>query len=112
MAKFYGNIGFAVTVEKAPGVWADTIVEKFYTGDVIQTIRQAQPNPETVNDDLVLQNSISIVADAYVSGNIFAIRYVSWQGTLWKVTNVQMQSPRLQLRFGGVYNGPKAGPPS
>lgn len=108
MAKFYGKIGFVTThVEKAPGVWGDTIVEKQYVGDFVQPpIRQSQPPNEGVNDDLVFQNSISIVADTYVNENIFAIRYVKWQGALWRVTNVQAQSPRLQLRFGGVYNGP------
>lgn len=108
MAKFYGKIAFAINVESAPGVWKDVIVEKDYTGDVVQAIRQAQPSPETVNDNLNLQNSITVVADAYISENMFAIRYVSWQGTLWKVTSVQVQSPRLLLRFGGVYNGPTA----
>jgi hypothetical protein len=36
------------------------------------------------------------------------MRYVEWLGTLWVVTNVEVQSPRLLLTLGGVYNGPKA----
>jgi hypothetical protein len=27
-------------------------------------------------------------------------------GTLWTLSNVEVQSPRLVLRLGGVYNGP------
>ena len=49
---------------------------------------------------------ISIVADPYANENFFAIRYVQWMGTLWKVTEVEVQSPRLLLRLGGKYNGP------
>jgi hypothetical protein len=107
MARFYGKIGFAISnAEGAPGVFTDSVVEKQYTGSIIRATRQMQPQNDNVNDELNLQNSISIVADSYVSGNLNAIRYVSWQGTLWKVVSVQQQSPRLLLTLGGVYNGP------
>jgi hypothetical protein len=33
-------------------------------------------------------------------------------GTLWTVSDVEVQSPRLLLRLGGVYNGPRAAPSS
>ena len=59
-----------------------------------------------VNDDITVQNSISIVADAYAFEHFFAIRYIRWAGTLWKVSDVEVQRPRLILRLGGVYNGP------
>jgi len=106
MAKFFGKIGYGVTEETAPGVWTDVIVEKHYMGDVIRNARQLTPT-EHLNDDISVNNSISIVADAYLSENFFAIRYVEWMGALWVVENVDAQSPRLILRLGGVYNGPK-----
>lgn len=109
MAKFYGEIGYGETVEKAPGVWEDNITEKSYFGDVIRNSRQLREG-EQVNDDLSVGNSISIVADAYANEHFFAIRYIRWAGTLWKVKNVDVQSPRLILRLGGVYNGPVATP--
>lgn len=107
MAKFFGAIGFGNTVEKAPGVYDDVITEHEYYGDVIRNTRQMNDG-EKVNDDLSVSNSISIVADAYISENFFAIRYIEWAGTLWTVSIVEVQSPRLLLRLGGVYNGPKA----
>lgn len=81
------------------------IVERAYVGDILRNSRRLQSG-ESVNDDLSVNNMISIVADPYANENFFAIRYVQWMGTLWKVTEVEVQSPRLLLRLGGKYNGP------
>jgi len=110
MAKFYGRIGYGETEESAPGVWVDIIVEFMYYGDVVRNTR-ALSEGENLNKDLSVGNSISIVADAYASEHFFAIRYVEWAGTLWTVSNVDVQVPRLLLRLGEVYNGPQAGAP-
>lgn len=112
MAKFYGVIGYAgETVEASPGVYVEQIVEYNYYGDVIRNTRKLTEG-QSVNDDISVNNSISIVADAYANEHFFAIRYIRWAGTLWKVTDVEVQSPRLILRLGGVYNGPVAAPSS
>lgn len=105
MAKFYGEIGYGETVETVPGVYTDRIVEYKYYGDVTRNVRKLTEG-ERLNYDLSVNNSISIVADAYANEHFFAIRYVKWAGTLWTVTDVEVQSPRLLLRLGGVYNGP------
>lgn len=105
MTKFYGEIGYGESVEQSPGVWDDVIIEHKYYGDVIRNTRKLQ-NGESVNDDITVNNSISIVADAYANEHFFAIRYIKWAGTRWKVSEVEVQSPRLLLRLGGVYNGP------
>lgn len=107
MAKFYGVIGYGEPVETAPGVWQDSIVERSYYGDVIRNARTIQDD-ENMNSDLTVGNSISIVADAYANDHFFAIRYIQWAGTLWIVSEVEVQSPRLILRLGGVYHGPTA----
>jgi len=107
MAKFLGKIGYGESQESVPGVWEDTIVEREYRGDVLKNTRKSLDG-EKINNDLTVGNSISIVADAYANNNFFAIRYVEWAGTLWTVSDVEVQSPRLILRLGGVYNGPKA----
>jgi hypothetical protein len=88
-------------------VWKDVITEYHYYGDVIRNSRQLRDGLK-VNDDLSVGNSISIVADAYAYEHFFAMRYVEWQGALWLVSNVEVQTPRLILTLGGVYNGPKA----
>lgn len=110
MAKFFGKIGYGETVMTKPGVWEDTIVEHSYYGDVVRNTRKLREG-EKVNDDLTVGNSISIVADAYANEHFFAIRYIEWAGTLWTVSDVEVQSPRLLLRLGGVYNGAKASAP-
>lgn len=109
MAKFYGVIGYGEAVETAPGVWQDQITERPYYGDVVRNTRRLQEG-EHLNNDLTVGNSISIVADAYANNHFFAIRYVQWAGALWIVSDVEVQSPRLLLRLGGVYNGPISTP--
>lgn len=109
MAKFYGKIGYGLAVEKRPGVIVDQITERAYYGDVVRNSRGLQEG-EKVNFDLTVGNSISIVADDHANEHFFAIRYVEWAGALWTVSDVEVQSPRLLLRLGGVYNGPRPDP--
>ena len=105
MTRFYGVVGYGEPEESSPGVTEDVITEVSYFGDVIRNTRRLQEG-EKVNDDINVGNSISILADAYANEHMFAMRYVAWQGTLWKVSDVEVQSPRLVLRLGGVYHGP------
>jgi hypothetical protein len=105
MARFFGKVGYGESVETAPGVWVDQIVEYEYYGDVVRNSRELRQG-QYLNDDLSVQNSISIVADAYANEHFFAIRYVEWAGTLWTVDSVDVLAPRLLLRLGKVYNGP------
>lgn len=110
MAKFYGAVGISAgTVETKPGIHEEQIIERSYFGDVVRDTRNLQEAGK-VNRDISVGNSISIVADAHANENIFAIRYVRWMGALWIVENVEVQSPRLLLRLGGVYNGPTPPP--
>jgi hypothetical protein len=106
MARFFGRVGYGGTVETDPGVWEDNIVERSYFGDVVRSQRNLREG-ENLNNDLSVQNSISIVADAFANEHFFDIRYVEWAGALWTVQSVEVQSPRLLLRLGEVYNGPK-----
>lgn len=105
MAKYYGAIGYAKDVQTAPGVWSQEIEEHFYRGDVLRNNRRWE-NGQQLNDNLNINNYISIVGDQYAYDHVFAMRYVHWMGTRWKITNVEVQRPRLLLTIGGVYNGP------
>jgi hypothetical protein len=104
MAKFYGEIGFAETIETAPGVWVEQITERSYYGDLIRNFRRLQ-SANQVNDNINVENNISIVADPYANENFHSMRYAKFMGTRWKITNVEVQYPRLILTTGGVYNG-------
>lgn len=104
MAKWFGVIGYAETVETTPGVWEEQITERSYYGDVIRNTRRLQ-TANQVNDNVEVSNEISIVADPYAYQNFHAMRYVEWMGTKWKVSSVDVQYPRLTLSIGGVWNG-------
>lgn len=107
MAKFHGKIGYSQQVQTAPGVWTDQVSEREYYGDVIRESKQWTGRDE-VNDNLTINNRISIIADDFANANFSAMRYVVWYGVYWKVSSIELQRPRLILSLGGVYNGPKA----
>ena len=110
MAKYYGSIGYAETVEIRPGVWIEQIVERNYYGDVTRNQRRWQSG-ENLNDNLNINNQISIVSDPYARENFHAIRYITWMGSKWKVNTVEVNYPRLVLEIGGVYNEQPTGTP-
>lgn len=103
MAKYYGAIGYAETVETAKDVYEERVTERNYSGDVSRNTRRWQSG-QNLNDNLELDNVLSIVADPYALRNFSAIRYAVWNGAKWKVKSVEVQYPRLILTIGGVYN--------
>ena len=104
MAKFYGVIGFVETVETSPGIWEESATERNYSGDVIKDSKHWQAG-ENLNDNLTINNKISIIADPFAYENLPMIRYVKWMGVSWKITNIDVERPRLILSIGGIYNG-------
>lgn len=104
MAKFYGIVGFAETVETSPGIYDEQVTERNYYGDIIRNARALQTTDQ-VNDNINVNNTISIIADPYANDHFHSMRYAIWQGTKWKVSSVEVQYPRLLLTLGGVYNG-------
>lgn len=102
MAKYYGKIGYVETVEIEPGIWEEQATERTYYGDTMRNIRKLQ-NSGGVNDNVNISNQISIVADPYAVDHIYAMRYAEFQGAKWKVTDVEVQHPRLILSLGGLY---------
>lgn len=105
MAKFYGKIGYATTVEVKPGIWEDEITEREYYGDVNRISRYLQQTNQ-VNDNIDIANEFSIVADPFAYQNFLSMRYVEYLGVKWKITKVDAsQPPRLILTVGGEYNG-------
>jgi hypothetical protein len=120
MAKFYGKIGYVTdnketiipadeekgTEEVKTGIWVDEITERDYYGDIIREAKQWGTSPDKANDDLSLNNRVSIIADDFANTNFSAMRYITWDGVYWKISSVELQRPRLILTLGGVYNGP------
>ena len=104
MAKFFGKIGFETTVETSQDIYEESIIEKDYYGDVIRNRRLIRSNGK-INEDVNISNQISIVADPFANNNFHSMRYIEWMGSKWKVTDVEVQYPRLILSIGGLYNG-------
>ena len=105
MSKFSGSVGYIEMRETKPGVWEDSVKEVHYTGDLLKNVNRVQTTGDKVNDDIVLSNQVSIVADPYANQNFQSMRYIVYRGTKWKITNVEVSFPRLILTIGGVYNG-------
>lgn len=107
MGKWFGKIGYAVTEEKTPGVYAEQITERNYYGDIRRNTRRLQTS-DKLNDDINVANEISIVADPFARENFHAMRYAEFMGARWKISSVEVQYPRLLLSLGGVYNEQQA----
>lgn len=110
MAKFYGVIGFEEHQETRPGVFEPTIVLRGYSGDVLRSSKRNE-NGEKVNDDISISNQFSIVADKYAYNHIYGMKYLKYMGADWKITDVEIQHPRLIINVGGIYNGDESTTP-
>lgn len=108
MARYHGKVGFITTKETEPGIWEEVVLEKEYWGDEVQNSRLAEASDQTINNNLNVNLSISIVGNGFLFNNFRAMRYLEWAGDLWEITSVSVQRPRLILNIGGVYNGIKA----
>lgn len=107
MTRFSGKIGYGETAEnpEGSGIWEDTIIERQAYGDV-EWANRRYDRSDKVLPNLSLNNSISVVADAYAKENYLNIRYVVLDGVRWAVTTIEVKYPRLILYIGSVYNGP------
>lgn len=105
MAKWHGVIGFCNTTETLSGIWVMEPTERYYFGDVLSRYIKTE-NGEGLNDNITINNKISVVADSFARNNIGYMKYVSWSGSLWEINSIEVQYPRLILTVGGLYNGP------
>jgi hypothetical protein len=107
MAKLYESVGYAEMVEVSRGVWEEKITERKYYGELVRNTRKLQSS-DNLNDDINVANEISIVADPFANGNFHKMRYITFMGSKWKISNVEVKFPRLILTIGGVYNESEA----
>lgn len=101
--KWSGKIGFIETKETRPGVWENVTTERNFYGDVIRDIRKNQSSGQ-VNDDINISNRISIVSNSFVRDNLSFMKYIEFMGAKLKITDVEVQYPRLILTIGGLWN--------
>lgn len=104
MAKWFGKIGYAVTVQTAPSVWTPKIEEYQYFGDIIRNTSSRNEIPDSTNDELKFDAQISIVADQYAIQHFASMKWIELYGVKWKITKVEPRHPRLILTVGGQFN--------
>lgn len=103
MAKVSCKIGFVSTKKTEPGVWEPVATERTYYGELTKVYHRFVSSG-SVNDNVTLNHTLSIIADPFAKENFYSIQYVELWGAKWKVTNVEMAHPRLNLSLGDVYN--------
>lgn len=103
MSKWHGRIGYGKQEETSPGVFEEKIVTHLHSGDILnERISNSQSNK--INDDITISNRISVISNPFINNNIPFIRYVEYMGCKWKVTNCDIQYPRIILTMGGIYH--------
>lgn len=108
MPRYYGNIGYVDTVEARPGIWEEVITERKYQGDLTRNTRKISQGNDKINDNINFSMDISIIADPYAFKNFHKIKYITYMGSKWKVSNIQVQFPRLILYISELYNEQEA----
>lgn len=105
MTRFHGKVGFVKTEETAPGVWSSVETVRPYFGDVNRMGYRWEPIQSSTNDQIVVSNYISIVADKFAYDNFDGMRWVEWMGKKWQINSVEVNRPRITLTIAGLYNG-------
>lgn len=100
--KWFGKIAFADQVDDGTGIWENKIVERDYFGDILQNSKRNQVTE--INQDITVTNQLSVIADPYLLDSFHKILYVTFMGSKWRVSEVQVGYPRLTLSFGSLYN--------
>lgn len=109
MAKFTGLVGYVTQTETSPGIWQSIPVERKMRGDVLRLASSVTSDGRvrdgSINDDIDIQQRISLVADPFSYENFSSLKYIVYMGVKWKISGVEVQRPRLILTLGGVWNG-------
>ena len=95
MAKYCGKIGYVAEEEETrPGYWEP----------VIKIRRDTKDSEYGSNDDILLNSRLSIISDAFANENYSKMRYATINNVKWKITNIDINYPRIIIDLGGLYN--------
>ena len=79
-------------------------INEHYTGDVITHSIKRQ-NSESVNQNINISSSISIIANPFANKHCSEMTYITYMGAKWKISDISPEFPRLKLTIGDLYNG-------
>lgn len=97
-------IGFAESVETAPSVYTEEVVERKITCDVTEDAAKFNASNQS-NTDVDLGLKFEIFGDANSRTDYFKIRYVVYRGVKWRVESAAPVYRHIVLRVRGIYNG-------
>lgn len=103
MPKCSGVIGYALVGETQPGVWTEGITEKKYYGDIVRDNRKFDSGNE-MNEDISITNKISVVSNSFMLENLSFMKYITFMKSKWKISSVDINTPRMIITIGGVYH--------
>lgn len=108
--RYCDKVGYRRTYEvldengDGTGVWKEEITVRTYKGDVVKNASR-NSNGESINDNRLLSNSISIIGNPYALTNFTSIIWIEHLGVKWKVSSVDVTNyPRMVFSLGGVWN--------
>lgn len=104
MPKCSGVIGYTLAVETQPGVWTEDVTEKKYYGDIVRDNRKIV-DQGVINNGITISNNISIVSNKFMLENMAFMTYITFMGSKWRISSVDIKPPRIIITIGGLYNG-------
>ena len=104
MSKCSGVIGYALAGETRPGVWSEDITEKQYYGDIVRDNRKIIDQSQ-INSNITINNNISVTSNKFMLTNMAYMRYVTFMGSKWSISSIDIKPPKLIITMGGLYNG-------
>lgn len=115
--KFKGKLGVIGDYEEEivdgipTGVYKSKIIEIMIYGDILQ-VSQQYTSSDKINKDVTLNNRYSFVASSdilYLMSSLTpkASIYLDLNGVKWSVTDIRINTPRITLDIGGIFNEEK-----
>lgn len=101
--RFSGLIGIVSYEETSFQVWENVIREYKYKGDILQDRRRYVQTEGTPNTSMKLNNRVSIIMDRRLRDNQKHLKYVVWNGSKWKVDEIEIDPPRINIYLGELY---------
>lgn len=100
---WYGQIAFSHQTKDETGVVDDHPILKNYYGQVIRNSKRDQL--QNINPNLSITNQISVIADPFLETSFHDILYVTFMGSKWRVSSVEVQpnNPRLTINISELY---------
>lgn len=104
--KWSGKIAYRSgdPVEVEPGIYEHKTVERKATGDIESYRTSHQNDGQSVNDNLRIDNVVSVVASRKTHEWMHEIIYVTHMGVKWKAQSVGISGNRLRITLGEVYH--------